>query len=62
MTQPLEKTRYTVNMPKILLDSLKTQHAETFSEHRLSFNAWLVQRLEKFEELVFKDAALGRES
>ena len=35
----------TIRMPKEVLAQLKDQYANTYALHRLSFNAWLVERL-----------------
>lgn len=38
--------KVTWRIPDELLEALKDQHADTFDEHRLSFNAWVVAQLE----------------
>ena len=35
----------TLRMPKEVLAMLKQEYANTYPQHRLSFNAWAVQKL-----------------
>lgn len=37
---------YTIRFPAEMFQQLKNDHAETFAEHRLSFNAWLLRRIQ----------------
>ena len=37
----------TLRMPRALLDQLKDRWAASFDQHRLSFNAWLIEILEE---------------
>lgn len=36
---------YTIRFPMQVFQELKTLHAATYVVHRLSFNAWLLERL-----------------
>jgi len=42
----LKAVAYTIRLPKIILAQLKDRHAETYAVHRLSFNAWLISRIQ----------------
>ena len=35
----------TLRLPPETLKALRDEHAQTYPEHRLSFNAWLLARL-----------------
>jgi hypothetical protein len=38
--------QYTLRLPEETLAQLKDRHAETFAMHRLSFNTWLLNRIQ----------------
>jgi len=38
--------QWTIRIPEALFAQLKERHAQTYPEHRLSFNAWLVRLIE----------------
>ena len=43
---PPEQTQWTLRLPVDTLKYLKDTHAESFAEHRLSFNAWVLECLQ----------------
>jgi len=38
--------QWTIRIPETLFAQLKERYAKTYPVHRLSFNAWLVSRIE----------------
>ena len=45
MTTPND-AMLSIRLPSALLKQLKDRHAETFATHRMSFNTWVISRLQ----------------
>jgi hypothetical protein len=42
---PTKQATTTLRLPQETLEKLRDEHARTYPEHRLSFNAWLLKRV-----------------
>ena len=41
-----DNAQTTIRMPRALLDQFRERHAATYAEHRLSFNGWILSRIQ----------------
>ena len=42
----IERVRVTIAMPRPLYDRLRNEYAGSYNDHRMSWSAWLLMRLE----------------